>query len=156
MAIYREPSPNRVFVPIAVVVGLALILLVAFFILRNNNSTPTPPDDHQINSAALDKITASLDLFQTEYAKVNTGVAASQTGAPGAINTAITTLNATASLSKLNKIVYADLQTNLGTINTAARAVPAPDVKKLVASALQKIETLRTANSSAAVTATTH
>ena len=147
MAIYRESSSSRRLLPIVAAVAITLVLIVAVIVLlsrANSSATGVQPaaDNSPSATAALDKISTSLDLFQIEYDKVVAGTAASQTGAPGAITTAINTLNAASNLSKLNKLVYSDLQTDLNTLNSALHTSPALDIKKIVADAQKQLQTL--------------
>ena len=158
MAIYRESRSPRRIVPIIALAAVAVIIVIALLVvlsLHNNSvSNPASIDSGLSVTAALDKISTSLDLFQIEYGKVSTGTAANQTGAPGAINTAINILNASVALSKLNKVAYSDLQTDLGTLNGVLHSLPPPDIQKVLSDTQKLLQTLRSASNP--VTATPH
>ena len=150
MAIYREsPSPRRFIPIIALAVAAVIIVVVLLAALSSKNggtSNNTAPIDSGLSaSAALDKVSTSLELFQIEYAKISSGSAANQTGAPGAITTAINTLSANTALPKLNKVAFANLQADLGTLIGALQALPPPDIKKILSDAQTQLQALRTA-----------
>lgn len=89
MTLSREDTPLRqgwIILAVLVVVGIAVAVGVIAGISGTRAVTVDP-----VNKA-LDTITQSIDLFQIEYAKVRSGAVASQTGAPGAIQTARRTL----------------------------------------------------------------
>ena len=153
MAIYREsPSPRR-FIPIialAVAAVTIVVVLLAALSSRNGGTSSTASIDSGLSaSAALDKVSTSLELFQIEYTKISSGSAANQTGAPGAITTAINTLSANTALPKLNKVAFANLQADLGTLIGALHALPPPDIKKILSDAQTQLQALRTATTPA-------
>ena len=161
MAIYRESRSTRRFIPIAAAIGIAFVLMALAVVVlttgnntNNANSPQLPTDNSLTNGAGLDKIATSLDLFQIEYMKVSAGTAPAQTGAPGAITTAINALSASLGLPKLNKVAYIDLQTDLGTLNAALHTSLPPDMKKVMADAEKQLQTLRTANTTATAAVT--
>jgi hypothetical protein len=146
MAIYRESPSSRRLIPIVavLVIGVLLIVVVAVVVISSANSNaPQPTVDAGLPAAAaLDKIATSLDLFQIEYDKVKAGTSPNQTGAPGAITTALNTLAAAQSLSKLNKVAYTDLQSDLSTLSMAMNTSPMVDVTKTLADVQKQMKLL--------------
>ncbi len=150
MAIYRESHSPRRFIPIIALAVAAVIIVVVLLVAlssRNGGTSSTASIDSGLStSAALDKVSTSLELFQIEYAKISSGSAANQTGAPGAITTAINTLSANTALPKLNKVAFANLQADLRTLSGAIHALPPPDIKKILSDAQTQLQALRTAS----------
>src|SRR5260370_38042032 len=99
VAIYRDsPSVWRSRLPwIAGVVGIVWIMATTL-VLLNARSNQAGPDSGQATvGTAFDTIAQSVDVFSVEYPKIAKGTPKDQTGAPGAIRTALDTLNASQS-----------------------------------------------------------
>ncbi|MHB8625975.1 MAG: hypothetical protein ACYDEO_07210 [Aggregatilineales bacterium] len=148
VAIYRDsPSIWRSWLPWIVggIIVVVLVIGIGLVLLNSRNNQARSDNGQASVSAALDTIAQSLDVFDVEYAKTVKGTPANQTGAPGAIRTALDTLDVTQTkLIALDAQAFAMLQANLNLLN-AALSVPAPvDMTAALNNAKTQLQTLRT------------
>jgi hypothetical protein len=128
MAVYRETPRSRLPLLIGIGVAALVVIIVAVLALRPN-TPPAPPNSMQVNMlGTLNTISANLDVFSIEYAKIKQGSAPNQTGAPDAIQRALKALvEQRAALSTLDDEALATLERDLNTIFTALAKSPVPD-----------------------------
>jgi hypothetical protein len=129
------------------IVGGIVIVVVIFvvgIVLLNARSNRAATDNGQASvSAALDTIAQSVDVFSVEYPKIVKGTPKDQTGAPGAIRTALDTLNAAQTkLIALDPQAFVVLQANLHRINDSLSVSPPPDLSGPLAEITSQLQTL--------------
>lgn len=158
VAIYRDsPSVWRSRLPWIVggIIGAVLIIVVGLVLLNARSNQATADNGQASASTAIDTIAQSLDVFSVEYPKILKGTPKDQTGAPGAIQTALNTLNATqAKLIGLDSKAFAILQANLNLINRALSASPPADLSAPLADITTQLQTLRAHLPASSVTPT--
>lgn len=144
MAIYRESPPTwRRYLPFLIGAVLLIGAILLLVVLNRAASNANPPTDRIGDT--LDVITQSVDLFGIEFSKIAKGAPAAQTGAPGAIDKALTAFtDIQADLRKLDEKAAGALLDDLDRLKAALNA-PTTDVDTLVADASAQVLALRQA-----------
>ena len=150
MAIYREPQsrPRRQLILIGAVIVVVLIIIALFVsgVLKNTSKGNAPGNagPEATITADLARIATSLDLFSIEYPKISAGSAPSQTGAPGAVDTALSAL-ATLPTGTLNPDALAALSLDLNKLKQALSTTTPPDLTQVEADAQTQLQRLQMA-----------
>jgi hypothetical protein len=145
LAVYREsPSIWRRYLPVIIgVVVLVALALIIFVLSRSSSGGPTD----QIGQT-LDVIGQSVDVFAIEFAKVAKGTPPAQTGAPGAIDRALTAFAGSESdLRKLHESAAGVLAKDLAALKAALDA-PSTNVDNLLADVSVQLLAIRRARQS--------